>query len=247
MPVTVPPYLQQQVSPPPLRGLWNKPPPEGDRFVNYDVVWGGGATPQDNAVQVNLQSGSTTIISQIVAIYVDNSRCGATASFVFIDTGFVLDVAPGAQGLYPVFTNALAFYAVASGALAGDETIFQVFNSMPPPISIPPALAQQVAGVQGIPLQTNGVTQVVPAGINGTIEGININISAAGAGSAVISLVDGASQIIYQMTLALTAAQNVNIPLTGLNRRFKNGITCQISGTTFTGTWVVVNVYYSRP
>jgi hypothetical protein len=250
MAVTVPPFVQYQTQPAPLLGRWNTPPAEGDRFINFDQIW-TGASP-GNAVQINVQGGGVQPLSQIVAIYVDNSRCGSTTSFIFIDSGFVLDVAPGAQGLYPVFTNAQSFFVSAAQAVSGDETIFQVFNSMPPPISIPPAEPQTHVGTNGVPLGSNGTTQIIPLGVNGTIENINFVVSAiagAGGGSAVMTMADGQGHVIWQGTLALPAngTADFSIPVAPLNLRFVNGVTLQISGTTLSGTWVVPNIYYSQP
>jgi hypothetical protein len=112
--------------------LWNAKPPEGDRFRNAEIDWittRGSLT----AVQFLLSDNSPIALSQIVALCVDNSRSGADVDFLFAGSGFLLTVAARTQGLYPVFSNALMFYAIAASAAAGDITTIQILNSLPPP------------------------------------------------------------------------------------------------------------------
>jgi hypothetical protein len=246
MPLTIPAFDQYQQPMFPLRGLWHKAPPEGDLFVNAEIDW--IVTTKSTAVQFSLSGNSPVAISQIVALSVDNSRSGADVDFVFPDSGFILTVPAHNQLVSPVFTNAMMFYASAPGAIAGDITIFQILNSMPPPVQIAPSSAQNHASVSPIPLQTNGFTQIVPLGVSGTLNSLNINATSAGIGVASLSLADGAGHTLWQGILDFPATGgNVVFPVTGLSARFFNGITLQITSTTFVSGWVTVNLYYSQP
>jgi hypothetical protein len=136
MPQTVPPFPQLQAPLIPLRGLWNAKPFEADRFCNGEIDWittTGGLT----AVQFSLSGDSPVALSQIVALCVDNTRSGADVDFLFPGSGFLLSVAARTQGLYPVFSNALTFYAIAVSAAAGDITMIQILNSLPRPCEDP--------------------------------------------------------------------------------------------------------------
>lgn len=250
MPLTIPAFVQYQSPLIPLRGLWNNAPVEGDRYVNVTLDW--LVSPPGAAVQFSLSGNSPVSLSQIAALYVDNGRSGADVDFIFPDSGFVLTVPAHAQGLYPVLTNALMFYASAPAAILGDETIFQILNSTPPLIQVAQSGAQNHASSQGIALALNASTPVIPAGITGTLNSLNVNVSAvtgAAAGFAVLTLIDGAGHVVWQTTLAQAAStdDNLNFPFAGLNVRFVNGLNLSITGSTYTGDWVVVNCFYSQP
>jgi hypothetical protein len=111
MPLQIPAFVQYQGVTPILRGLWNQKPVEGDRFISAEIDWGTlGGTPPYTCVQFQLSGNSPVALSQIVALSIDNGRCGSDADFIFPDSGFVLTVAAHNQGIFPVFTNALSFY-----------------------------------------------------------------------------------------------------------------------------------------
>lgn len=251
MPLTIPPFSQYQAPLVPLRGLWNAKPPEGDKFVNVEIDW-ITATGGYQAQQFSLSGNSPVALSQIAALAVDNGRSGADVSFVFPDSGFELVVPAHNQLISPVFTNALMFYAIAPAAIAGDTTILQVLNSIPPPIPIAPSVLQNHASVTGVPLQTNGNTQIIPAGINGTLNAGSITVSAsAGAtvGQVVLNLIDGKGALVWQteVTSSANSRNDFVFPLAGLNMRFINGLVLNIGASTMIGDWAVANVYYSTP
>lgn len=233
----------------PLRGLWNHAPVEGDQFVNIEVDW--LVSPPGNAVQFALSGNSPVSLSQIVALYVDNSRCGSDVDFIFPDSGFVITAPTHSQGLYPVLTNALMFYASAPAAALGDKTIFQILNSNPPPIQIATSAAQNHAGVIGQPI-TVGSLVVVPAGISGTLNTLSISIGVtAGASneSGNFELLDGTGANLWtgQISVEANSSQSVPVNLSGLATRFFNGLNfVTLPGSTLTGG-VIVNVYYTTP
>lgn len=246
MPLTVPPFSQYQGQLIPLRGLWNKRPAEGDFFVNAEIDWG---TANTVAVQFSLSGNSPVALSQIVALYVDNRRCGVDCDFLFPDSGFLLTVPAHAQGLFPVLTNALMFYAIATGSALNDVTIVQILNSLPPPIPLLPSTQQNNAAVVGINPTVNASTQIVPIGISGTLNTLSLSLALVGAGSVQVSLLDGAGAALWANAFTVPAATTINVPvdLTGLNLRFRNGIVLVISASTVTGGTIDANLYYSTP
>lgn len=234
---------------PPLRGLWNSAPLEGDRFVNAELDW--LSSPPGSAVQFQLAGSSPVAISQIVALAVDNAASGADVAFIFPDSGFVLSVPARTSGVFPVFTNALMFYASAPAAHAGDRTVFQAFNSMPPPIPVAASLAQNVASVIGVGL-ANGSTQIVPAGVNGTLNTLSLSFdmtAGAAIGNVQFELFDGTGKALWANFYAVQANQTINIPLnlTGLSLRFVNGLSMAVSGLTLSGGGMNISAYYSQP
>jgi hypothetical protein len=251
MPLSIPAFDQYQSPMFPLRGLWNSVPPEGDKFCNAEIDW--LVTTKSTAVQFSLSGNSPVSLSQIAALAVDNSRSGADCSFIFPDSGWQLVVPAHNQLVAPVFTNALMFYASAPGAVVGDITLLQIFNSVPPPVPIAPSLQQNRAGVTGIPLQTNGSTVIVPVNVTGTLNSGNVSVSArpaAVAAGVTLTLIDGLGKVVWQTQITMAASappQDFDFPLNGLSVRFVNGLSLQISSSNYAGDWVVVNVYYSIP
>lgn len=250
MPITIPEFVQFQGVLYPLRGLWNAPPLEGDRFVNAEIDWGTSGMLGVGCVQFQLSGNSPVAFSQIVALSVDNSRCNADVDFIFPDSGFVLTVPGFNQGVYPVFTNALMFYVSSPSALLGDITIVQILNSQPPPVAIQPSLQQQHASSVGVPL-SNGTTQLVPNTVSGTIVGFTINysINATAAGGASITLQDG-THALWGTTLLAEVTPPVNsdtINISGLNLQFNSGVSLVVSSSTINSGAISVNLYYSVP
>ena len=233
----------------PLRGLWNNAPPEGDKFITAEIDWLVTTTQQ--AVQFSVSANSPVAFSQIVALAVDNSRSGADVDFVFSDSGFVLTVPAHEQVIAPVFTNALMFYAIASAAIAGDVTTFQVLNSRPPVLALAPASTQNHANIGAVNI-VNGTTPVIPAGVNGTLNTISLSAAiteGAAAGTAIVQLFDGLGRELW-LTVINAPANGVvdpTFPLTGLNIRFVNGVNVVVSSSTITGGTLVINLYYSQP
>lgn len=243
MPIVIPEFVQFQGVLFPLRGLWNASPPEGDRFVNAEIDWGSPGLFGVSCVQFQLSGNSPVAFSQIVAMSVDNSRCGSDVDFIYPDSGFVLTVPAFNQGIYPVFTNALMFYANSPNATLGDITIVQILNSQPPPVAIQPTSEQESATFQDINLANNGSTQLVGAGISGTLDGFSLNTSIA-TGSAGIQLIDGTGKVLWS-GFATEPAGTISSPA-GFRVRFTNGISFIVAASTATG-FVTANLYYSVP
>lgn len=250
MPLTIPAFSQYQAPMPPLRGLWNATPKEGDRFVSAEIDW-ITTTGGYQAQQFSLSGNSPVALSQIVALTIDNALSGADVQFMFPDTGHQLIVPAGTQGTYPVFTNALMFYASAPAAIAGDRTVFQVHNSMPPPVPVAASRTQNHASVGAIP-PTNGTTTVAPAGTNGTLNSVIISGDAQAPASIVseaLTLQDGTGKTLWGTIVAVPANQVINFtyPLTGINARFVNGLYLVVGASSVTSGFAFVNAYYSTP
>lgn len=247
--------MQYQAPLVPLRGLWNNAPLEGDKFVSCEIDW-GVTTSDTNCVQVQLTSNSPVAISQIVALNVDNSRCGSDVQFLFPDSGSVLVVPAYNQGLYPVFTNALQFYVTAPNAGNGigssDVTFFQVLNSIPPPVAVQPSQEQTSSAAQGITLASNSITALVNPPTDGTLTGFQILASGAAGGtpsSAEITLSDGLGHVIWAGWIAFNENQFTAVPITitGLRQRFYDGLFFTIGGSTVTQGTATINIYYTVP
>lgn len=251
MPIIIPPFTPYQAPLIPIRGLWNNPPPEGDRFIPVEIDW-GVTTGIGMAVQIAITAFSPVEFSQIVALNVDNGRNGADVDFLFADTGRQLTVPAYCQGLFPVISNAMSFYVVSTGAATGDITVFEICNSLPPPIAIQPSEEQSHAAVPNLDLHTNGSTVLVPAGTTGTVQSFTLAIAGAAttAGAAGFQLVDGTGAVLYTQTIAIpNGSSNQTVPVTGVRLRFINGLNAVIgsSNVPAASANVAINLYYSVP
>lgn len=247
MPITVPPYVQFQAPMFPLRGLWNNAPPEGDRMVQAEINWGVTTGPGE-AVQFQLSGNSPVAFSQIVSIWCDNSSNAVDVQFMFPDSGYTLVVPAYAQLVSPVFTNTLQFYVFAPGATAGDRTLFMCFNSMPPPVAVQRTNAQSHAGIAGIALSANGSTALVPAGVNGTLESVQITadtLTVAAADNCSLSLSDGSGATLW--VGAVGGGVQIEYNIGPIQIPFQNGVNFVVSGTNLTGGFAIANLYYGVP
>jgi hypothetical protein len=219
--------------------------------VLAELVWGttGGT---GNSVQFALSGNSPVALSQIAALSVDNSRCSADVQFLFPDAGFTLDTAARSLGVYPVFTNALTFYAVSPKAALGDVTVFQVLNSLPYPMTaqLP---ADQAASISGaLAINTNATTPLITG--NGTLTAASLVASlinaTASTESAALLIQDGTGKNLWSTWLVCPAntSQNVSIPISGARLKFINGLSLVVSSSTFSaGSMLSLSLYYTVP
>ena len=235
---------------------WMKAPPEGPHIIPCEIDWGTMGGPQD-VVNFNLQNNAALNFSQVVAISVDNSACGADITFIFPDTTEQYDVpayAPAA--VFPVFTNQTQFFVTANGAIATDVTRFSLHNAMPPPSDLTPSAAQTTASNSSIPFIGTGNTQIIPTTVSGTLEHIYIaaGINAPSAAyNTTIQLRDGSTPT--PKTLAVTRLvgptatyfQGILLMLTQVSVRFQNGVVLNQSGGDSPGGALVCNLYYRSP
>lgn len=222
-------------------------PPEGPRLVPIEIDWGTMASPE-GAVSINLYGGGAQTLSQIVAISVDNSGCGADIQFVFPDTSQTYTVAAYEPiATFPVFTNQTQFFVVSPNAEASDTTRFAILNTMPPAVSLPLSVEQQSASVGDLTVAT-GTTDLVAAGINGTLEGIFINFTfGSGAASAVWELVDGETTPKVIAAGNVSNADNSPVSIAPITVRFINGLKLVMTLTGAAGNQMAINLYYRTP
>lgn len=229
--------------------------PEGKRMMPVEIDWGsmGGA---DFCVAINLQNNSTAPISQIIALSVDNSDCGADIRFVFPDTGETTTIpAYSPKTILEVFTNQLQFFVQAGFnnevVENTDTTRFSILNFLPPPIAVPVTLEQNAA-VDGN-LSADGSTSydLIAAGVNGTVESISVvrNSPITTTGFQRFNITDGDGQTLALGQFDATSGQSHNdvlLNLTGIHVRFTNGLKLTQSGANVGGSYCV-NLYYRTP
>lgn len=114
-----------------------KPPVEGNRSVPISILWTRDGTSPGNTVEFNAASQRVTPISQIAALYIDNSSNPSNVGVIFPDTNFMVTAPANSLGYYPVISNGLRFYAFNELLpQANDRTIMQVLNFLPPALAI---------------------------------------------------------------------------------------------------------------
>ena len=235
----------------PLPGRWNETPAEGDKQIGLTLAW---SVPENKWFYINLQNSTVLPISQLVALAVDNSQSAADVKFIFPDTGFTLSVPAYGGGVFPVFTNAVSFYAGAPMGSADDVTTVIALNSMPPPVSVQPTLEQTQSVVAGVNLAVNGATQVVASAISGTVEAFSVVVAITGGGAgetAVLTLQDGSTPevVLWGAPIAVAAGQTVTMQfgLTGIRSRFLDGLSLHVASSTLAAGSASVSVYYGTP
>lgn len=253
MPITVPPSVNY---PSPLNAhvsRINVRPLEGDMYIPCEILWAtmGGAS---KAVSFNLKELSTKPFSQIVALKVDNSECGASVRFTFLDTMETVTIpAYTPDAIVPVFTNALQFYVEVDGSIPSDITRFQVLNHMPPPVVVPTSEEQLTAILSNIPSGVGSVNNVIPNNLNGTLETVQVQFgvaAAAAASNATITLSDGTGKRIAYASVFVNLAAYVNvicIDLANVAVRFQGGIIATIAGAGIANGEFNVSAYYKLP
>lgn len=249
MPITIPPFAQYQAPIVPLRGLWNSKPPEGDMYAQFEIDW-LTTTGNLSAVQIALNMNSPVALSQLVAMMVDNRRCGYDVDFLFPDSGYLFTVPAYNQLVAPIFTNALTFYASADGVVAGNQTNFMVFNSMPPPVAWNPTAMQTFDSVNNIQLE-NGTTQLLASTVSGTLNGFVITVNFAQTGVAQLVITDGSGAVLWHDGVSGTSGNSQVVTVSGLAIKFVDGLSLTVSGATFpaagTGGVANVNLFYTTP
>jgi hypothetical protein len=130
-----------------------KPPVEGNRSVPISIRWTRDGVAPGHAIEFNASSQRVVPISQISALYIDNSVNVSNIVISFPDSNFAVTAPANSTGYYPVVTNGLRFYAFCELLpTANDYTSIQVLNFLPP------ALALQSGPAQGASLGT--VTEI---------------------------------------------------------------------------------------
>lgn len=253
MPITIPAAenYQSPLVAVPSRVLM--PPREGNKSIPCEVDWSimGGA---NQSIYINLQNNATLEFSQVVALKVDNSECGASVRFIFTDTNETVTIpAYTPDAIVEVFTNQTQFYLVAEGAIATDVTRFQLLNFLPPPVVVPISTEQQTAVVGSISSGAAASAVIIPPTVNGTLENLLVQFgcaSPAADSNAVATFSDGNGKVIARCPVFVKTgvpANVVSLNLSDAAVRFEGGIECTISGLLIASGEYSVNVYYRLP
>jgi hypothetical protein len=234
--------------------LLNKDAVEGESIVPVEIDWAtmGGT---NNCCYISLGGLAAQTISQIVAISIDNSQCGSDVQFIFPDTSqsyLIPAYAPATT--FEVFTSQTQFYVLALNEKSQDVTRFGVLNFLPPPIAVPSSREQEVS-IQASATLVAGTTQVIPAGVNGTLENLNLACIvsvASGSFNALVTLQDGSGQNVFQGNVGGNNSSTINYLMASLNDisiRFQNGLKMlvNVTGTANPGGTLSVNAYYRTP
>lgn len=226
-------------------------PKEGKLVIPIELDWDGAGS----TFEINVQGRTTQPFSQIIMLDVDNTQSGADVTFFFPDTSDTLLVPAYSAGLFPVFTNGLLMYAAAPAALATDVARLRVLNYMQAPVDNPAPEFHQVTVSSGIAPAT-GTTNVIAAGISGTLAGYSVSIG--GVNGAVVlaelfeivdhsttAVIDAAEVLVAvsaTLNQILISAQNVAI-------RFKSGIDFvqNITSGAWSGGAIAVTLRYRTP
>lgn len=234
---------------------WTLPPREGPKMIVCEIDWGTMGGP-NNCVSINLQNNATLEFSQIVALSVDNSQCGADVQFIFTDTAETLTIpAYSPKSIVPVFTNQTQFFVVtglnSQAVESADVTTFSIHNSVPPPIAVPVSTEQNIANVNAVDMGT-ATTQLIPATVNGTLTGAQLNLAmnATNSGNGTWSLQDGTGKVIAQGAVSASSGNKYNLTLfsqMGMNVRFTNGVKLVCTQGAVLGATINGNLYYRTP
>lgn len=232
------------------------PPREGNRMIPVEIDWGtmGGAS---HCVAINLQNNATLEFSQIIALAVDNSDCGADVRFVFPDTGETTTIPAGSpKTIIEVFTNQVQFFVVAGfnseTVLANDSTRFSIHNSLPPPISVPISVEQESAVFNAINADGATMTQLVPATVSGTLQGIQVLRTSpfANSGAQAFLIKDGTGKVItggtFDSDSGTVSFDAIILDLNPMNVRFSQGLQMLQSGVNVGGKYCV-NLLFRIP
>ena len=255
MAIRVPPSVNYQNPMNSVPAIWGGTPPEGARLIPLEIDWGQQGGP-NNCVNINLYGGAAATISQIVAISIDNSDCGADVEFIFTDTAQTYTVAAYQPiATFPVFTNGTQVFVSSPGAGPHDTTRFALCNTMPPPVSLPLSAEQEVGVFNDIDVAT-GLTNLVDPVIVGTVEAITVSFQfVATACNVQWSIEDGETspKVLAGGRAAASPIANDNAfalsyNLSGLRLKFAGGINFSMNITgSGTNAKASVNIYYRTP
>lgn len=261
MALTVPPAKNYQSPLTAMNSVLGRDPTEGPMQVPLEFDWttmgAQNGTTAQYAVFVNLQNQSTRNFSQVCGLKVDNSGCGSDVQFVFTDTGEVITIdAYDPCAVVPVFSATTQFYAMALNAIAGDVTRAQALNYCPPPTTVPIGATQQVAAPGQAFANIGGNTQLIPAGVSGTLQSLflsaSVGVTPSGAAGGVaefaLSVMDngggGGAKTFLQCAVTVPVGGFLPYQILfqdeGFDWRFNNGLIILNTATGWgTGSGVI--------
>ena len=235
-------------------------PVNGPQCIPAEIDWGSmGGTSKVVGFNIG-NAGGTRAFTDLCALHVDNSECGADIRFIFTDTQETYTIpAYTNYALVPVFTKALQFYVVSQidGEIveAADTTRFSMFNFVPPPVVIDPSKEQESASFAAIDATTVANTQLVPAGVSGTIQNINVfNQFFGGTGNYGQWIIQDGDGRTFFGGRGSSAGVNMNsntmaLDLNEIDVRFNNGLkfVIQIASGLPANSSYSVNLLYRVP
>jgi hypothetical protein len=238
--------------------VWqNDSPREGAGSIACEIDWGtmGGT---NNCVSINPQTNTANpqSISQICALKIDNSSCGADVQFVFPDTGDTVSIPAGSPDtITPVFTRGTFFYVIAPSAEVEDITRFQILNVVPPPLSVSAAdFEQDTVSFNDIVNDGVTTTQLIPNTVNGSIQALSIFATVADAsagGSYIYNIEDSTGRAIAGFQISVPTGGNFNglvLNLNDVRLRFVGGVKIVASGGGAGPLGhLSINMYYRTP
>jgi hypothetical protein len=114
-----------------------KPPVEGNRSVPVSINWLAAGIAPGYTIAFDATSQRVVPISQIAALYIDNTTNVSNVVIYFPDTNFEIIAPSESSGFYPVVTNQLRFFAFCQTVpTAQDRTFIQVLNFLPPALAL---------------------------------------------------------------------------------------------------------------
>lgn len=230
--------------------------PKNRKQIPVEIDWGSMGGSLFN-VSFNLAaSANPQSFEQLCAVHVDNSSCGSDIEFVFTDTSETIVIPKYTPyALVPIFSRSLQFFVVAGinseTVESTDVTRFTLFNFVPPPVVVPQSVEQSFASTTGIDMGT-ATTQLVPTGVNGSLEGgfISLALAASNTGSGTWALEDGTGAIIAQGQIQVSSGSKINLTLwqeSGVSIRFTNGLKMVCTQSAAIGGTISANLYYRTP
>lgn len=252
---TFPPAMNIGDLPIAVPSVMFREPKEGRKSITQSIAWSRPMAAGMRAVNINMQNNATLEFSQICGLIVDNSECGTDLDFVFPDTNVVISIpAYAPYTVLDVLTNQTQFFVIAKAPLTVDYTSFSILNFAPPPVAVPITRQQLTASIGSIAVTGAGTTQIIPATVSGTLQGLNITFACptpAVSFNDAFNLVDGASNRLWTGNVAQqNSGSGVNIVLvdnSGLSLRFSGGLTLTQTGGFTPGATLDVNAYYLTP
>lgn len=255
MSILVPPAVNYQSPLVSIPTQWQVNPPEGPRFIPFEIDWGVMGGP-NQCVAFSLQSNAAQTFSRLIAISLDNSQCGADVQFIFPDTSQTYTIpAYSPYCVIQVFTSALTFNVVAIGDEIIDVTRGAFHNVLPPPMAVPASLEQNTAAIAGLSIvPASGNSVLVASTVYGTVEAMSVSFAMnnAATGQVVWSIQDGVGKVIAAgeaLSSNGTASDPPGIQLSGLSVRFQQGLrfVWVTSGSVIAPSVVNANIYYRTP
>jgi hypothetical protein len=255
MPLLIPASVNYQSNITVLPSFSQDEPAEGRKQIACEILWGTmGGSAKCVGLNVYAQGGAVQGFSQISTLKVDNSQSGADVTFIFPDTVETI-VIPGGTPLavVPVFSNSLQFYVSAPNAVASDVTRFILMNYLLEPANVDITQSATFASSSATQATSaGGVTQLIPAGVNGTLELLSIGFCLSNFVASnllgTMTIADGAGNTFIN-AYKVTSSTYTPLSIGNTNIRFQNGLTLTFANISWGATvsWINAVLTYKQP